>query len=154
MEYELSVKEVAAEHIVSVRGRYRIAQLQLVVARELARVVSALLAQGLRPSGGALAIYHGWTDDAVDVELGYPADGAFSAPGSGVVESTLPGGKVLFGVHVGPYTGIGKAYEAMMAYAEANHLVLSDTMWERYVTDPACEPDESKYVTEIGWPLA
>ncbi len=38
-------------------------------------------------------------------------------------------------------------------YAKANDLTLADTMWERYLTGPA-EPDLSKHVTEVFWPLA
>ena len=91
MAYDVSVKEIAPERIVSARGRYRMAQLSLVVPRELARVVTALLAQKAQPVGGAVARYHGWNDDSVDVELGYPARGDFSSVEGGVAESMLPG---------------------------------------------------------------
>ena len=57
-------------------------------------------------------------------------------------------------MHVGAYDQIAEAYKAVMDYAEANSIGLADTMWERYITDPSCEPDASKYVTEIYWPLA
>ena len=70
------------------------------------------------------------------------------------MESSSPAGRVLSAVHVGPYDGIAQAYQAVMTYAEANDLCLGDTMWERYMTDPAVEPDPSKYVTEIYWLLA
>ena len=115
MAYDVSIKELAAERLVSARGRYRTAQLKLVVPRELARVVGALVAQGAEPIGGAVAVYHGWKEDTVDVELGYSARGAFSSqePG-GVAESSLPGGRVLFTVHVGPYDQIREAYKAVM----------------------------------------
>jgi effector-binding domain-containing protein len=154
MAYDVSVKEIAPERIVSARGRYRMAQLSLVVPRELARVVTALLAQKAEPTGGAVARYHGWNDESVDVELGYPARGDFVSVEGGVAESLLPGGKVVFTTHVGAYDQIAEGYKAVMDYAEANSIGLADTMWERYVTDPSCEPDASKYVTEIYWPLA
>ena len=154
MAYDISVKEIAPERIVSARGRYRTAQLSLVAPRELARVVTALLAQKAEPIGGAVARYHGWNDETVEVELGYPARGDFASVEGGVVESTLPGGKVVFAKHVGPYDEIATAYQAVMDYAEAEDIRLADTMWERYITDPTCEPDQSKYVTEIYWPVA
>jgi effector-binding domain-containing protein len=154
--YEVSVKEIPAEHLVSVRGKYTMATLALVVPRELSRVAGALVAQGVKPTGGAVAVYHGVTEQTVDVELGYPVPEAFAPkdPAGGVVASTLPAGKVLFTVHVGPYSEIGSAYQAVMSHAEDQKIVLGPSMWERYVTDPSVEPDATKYVTEIYWPLA
>ncbi len=155
MGYDVTVIDYAGERIVSARGRYRISQLKLVVPRELARVVSALLAQGAEPVNGAVAVYHGWTEETVEVELGYTVRGSFSAgAAAGVNESSLPACRALMTTHVGPYERVAGAYEAVMAHAEANSIVLADFMWERYITDPACEPDPDKYVTEIYLPLA
>jgi effector-binding domain-containing protein len=54
---------------------------------------------------------------------------------------------------MGPYSGLVAAYEAVQNYAAANGLELAGNMWERYLTDPAVEPDLSKHVTEIYWPI-
>jgi effector-binding domain-containing protein len=156
MDYEVIVKEVAPEHLASVRGTYRMAELPEVMGREFRRILDALRAEGIQPSGGVLAIYHGWTEDTVDVELAATIKGVFfpQGPRRGVNPSMVPGGKMVFTVHVGPYDRISAAYQAMQEYAGANDLKLADMMWERYLTDPAVEPDLSKHVTEVYWPLA
>ena len=153
MEYEVTVKEVAPERFAGVRGTYRIAELGEVMGREFGRIMAAMTAQGVRPSGGALTVYHGWTEDTVDAEIAFTVDGDF-APQGDVRPGMLPGGEVAFTVHVGPYDQIGAAYEAIQHHAKANDLVLANTMWERYLTDPAVEPDLSKHVTEVFWPFA
>jgi effector-binding domain-containing protein len=55
---------------------------------------------------------------------------------------------------VGPYDQMHAAYEAIKQHAEENGFELGQVMWERYFTDPHLEPDLSKHVTHIYWPLA
>ncbi len=154
MDYDVIIKEVAPEHLASVRGTFPMAELAEVMGREFGRIMAALNAEGVEPSGGALAVYHGWTEDAVDVEIAFTVRGVFfPQDAKGVVKaSRVPGGKVAFTVHKGPYDQIGNAYGAIQAYAEAHSLKLAGTMWERYLTGPE-ETDLSKHVTEVFWPL-
>ncbi len=49
---------------------------------------------------------------------------------------------------------IAAAYYAIQQHATANDVTLANTMWERYLTDPAVEPDLSRHATEVFWPLA
>ena len=156
MDYDVTLKEVATEHLASVRGTYPMAQLPEVMQAEFARVMSELVAEGVQPSGGAVTIYHGWTGDTVDAEIGFTIRGVFFPrnPKGPVKASRTPGGKVLFTVHVGHYVELEAAYKAIQSYAKANRLELADVMWERYLTDPATEPDLSKHVTEVYWPVA
>jgi effector-binding domain-containing protein len=163
MDYDVVLKEVAPEHLASVRGVYPIAELPEVMGRGFAQIMSALNAEGIQPAGGALSIYHGWTEDTVDVEIAFTIKGVFFPQDAGaaarrqdrggVKASMVPGGRVLFAVHVGPYDQIAAAYGAIQTYAGANGLKLAGKMWERYLTDPAEEPDLSKHVTEVFWPV-
>ncbi len=154
MDYDVIVKEVEPEHLASVRGTYPMAELPSVMGRGFGQIMAALTAEGVEPSGGALAIYHGWTEDAVDVEIAFTVRGVFFPPNAkgSVKASRVPGGKVAFTAHKGPYDQIGSAYGAIQAYAEAHGLKLAGTMWERYLTGPE-ETDLSKHVTEVFWPL-
>ncbi|NLE11204.1 MAG: GyrI-like domain-containing protein [Actinobacteria bacterium] len=156
MEYDVVIKEMPSEHLASVRGVYPIARLPEVMGEEFRRILGALSAEGIEPSGGALAIYHGWTQETVDVEIAFTVRGVFfpQTPRSAVKPSRIAGGKVVFTTHVGPYDQIHNAYAAIEEYAQDNRLELADTMWERYLTDPAVEPDLRKHVTEVCWPLA
>jgi effector-binding domain-containing protein len=156
MDYDVIIKEVAPEHLASVRGTHPVAELPKVMGREFGRIMDALTAEGVQPSGGALAIYHGWTEDTVDVEIAFTIRGVFfpQKPRSDVKPSRVPGGKVVFTTHVGPYDQIESAYRAIQSYATANRLKLANMMWERYLTDPAAEPDLSRHVTEVFWPVA
>jgi len=150
--YEVEIKEAVPMRLAGVRGTYRIAELGEVMGREFGRIMAALTAQGVRPSGGAVTVYYGWTEDTVDAQIAFTIDEDFAAEGD-VRPSTLPGGKAAFTIHVGRYDQIGAAYGAIQEYANANGLNLAGMMWEKYLTGPE-EPDLSKHVTEVFWPLA
>ena len=57
-----------------------------------------------------------------------------------------------FTVYVGRYDQIEPAHNAMQADA-AHHGWSWLRSWERYFTDPDEEPDLSKHVTHVYWPL-
>jgi effector-binding domain-containing protein len=156
MEYDVTLREVASEHLASVRGTYPTARLPEVIPAELARVMSELTAEGIQPSGAAIAIYHGWTGDMIDAEIGFTIRGVFFPrdPKGPIRASRTPAGKVLFTVHVGRYADLEAAYKAIRAYAEVNRLELAGVMWERYLSDPVSEPDPDRHVTEVYWPVA
>lgn len=164
MDYEVAMREVPPEHLASVRGTYPISQLPAVMPKEFGRIMRALRAEGVQPAGGAVAIYHSWSEDTVDVEIAFAIKGVFFPqdvrrgakhhPQGSVRPSMIPGGRVLYTRHVGPYDQIAAAYGAIQAYARTNDLKLADRMWEKYLTDPATEPDLGKHVAEVFWPLA
>lgn len=155
MEYEVIIREISSEHLAGVRGTYPVAQLPEVMGREFGRVMAALSAEGVQLAGGAVAVYHGWTEDSVDVEIGFTIHGVFFPQDrrSDVKPGRVPGGKVVFATHVGPYDQLVNAYTAIQDYAAANRLELAGVMWERYLTDPSEEPDPNKHVTEVYWPV-
>lgn len=153
MAYEVLIKELPPERLATTRGVYAVAEIGQVMGREFGRVMAALSAQGLYPLGGPVALYHAWPETTVDVEIGFPVPAGFREQ-DGVRPSELPGGRVATTVFVGPYDQIEAAYVAVQEYANESGLSLAETMWERYLTDPAQEPDLSKHVTEVFWPLA
>jgi len=156
MDYDVTIREVDAEHLASVRVTCAMAELPAVMGGVFGRIMGALSAEGVQPSGAAAVIYHGWTEDTVDAEIGFTIHGVFFPQDrhSDIRPSHVPGGRVAFTTHVGEYDGLERAYKAIQAYAEANGLELGKMMWERYLTDPSVEPDLSKHVTEVFWPLA
>ena len=56
-------------------------------------------------------------------------------------------------VHTGRLDGTGTAHEAMDDMMTAKGLHLRFAAVEEYVTDPAQEPDTSKWVTNICYPV-
>lgn len=151
MGYEVTVRELEPELLASVRVTAHMDEMGQVMSREFGHVMAIMSRQGVKPTGGAVAVYHSFTPDTADLEIGFTVAGVMKEE-DGVGPGMLPGGPVAFTVYVGVYDEIEPAYRAMQRYAEEKGFELQPVMWEKYLTGPE-EPDLSKHVTEIYWPL-
>lgn len=75
-------------------------------------------------------------------------------PNDRVMKGMTHQGKVLKVAFYGPYEATGAAHEALEAYASENNMQIVGAPYEVYVTSPASEPDTSKWLTEIYYPVA
>ena len=107
------------------------------------RLFGRLADLGVEPAGPPYIRYLR-TGAAMELELGIPV-----GPDAGQ-SSGLPGGRVAVLRHVGPFSGLRDACEALQAWAGER---AAGPFWESYVTNPREEPDSSKWITEIFLPL-
>lgn len=114
--------------------------------------MAALQAQGIAPAGPPFGKYYGMPTSVVDVEAGVPVSAPVEASGN-VLPGTLPGGRVVEMVYVGPYDGMESAYAEVESYLHEHRLVPGTVMWESYLTDPESEPDPAHWRTQICWPV-
>jgi effector-binding domain-containing protein len=108
-------------------------------------------AAGVAIVGPPFARYAEFSDDACDVEAGFPVSAPVSGEGE-VVVGELPGGSAAVTWHVGAYDQIGPAYEAVEAWIVEQGGTPVGAPWETYHTDPDEEPDVSKHRTHVVQP--
>ncbi len=118
-----------------------------------AQTIRALAGQGLHPAGPPYGKYYGMPGATADVEAGLPVDGSVAESGE-VRPGSLPGGRVVEAVHVGPYDTMVETYAAVQQFFAAEGWQPAGVMWETYLSDPDEEPDPSAWRTLISWPLA
>jgi effector-binding domain-containing protein len=85
----------------------------------------------------------------IKAEVGFPFAGNLVAYGR-VYRTTLPGGRAVKAIHVGPYAALADTWEATAAWIRAQGLEIAATPWESYLT----EPDAMPPITEIVFPVA
>jgi effector-binding domain-containing protein len=127
-----------------VHAQIKSTQLPAFDSHALRRVLAAMEAQGTTPGGEPFAYNHGVADGTVDIEAGFPILGMFQ-PSGDVVPGELPGGRTVTGVHLGPYETLSRTYAEMSAWATANGMKPTGSMWEVYLTDPEREPDPTRW---------
>lgn len=112
--------------------------------------------QGMKQSGAPFGIYHHVTmNDSVTYfrfEAGVPVDKAGTSNGR-VKYSDSPGGNAVKGIHLGPYELTPASHEQILKWITNNGKTVAGSPWEVYVTDPGTEPDASKWITEIYYPV-
>jgi hypothetical protein len=112
--------------------------------------IGAAFADGrVAMQGAPTALYYTWDEEnrRSDMAIGIPA-----APGTtlaGLTALEIPASQALQIDYYGPYEGVGAAHYAMDDYLKANGLTFKAPALERYVTDPATEPDTSQWLTEV-----
>jgi effector-binding domain-containing protein len=85
-------------------------------------------------AGGATQDGHNvmlYVDDVPNVEVGIQVTGPFEASGR-VRPSELPAGRAATTIHRGPYSELGAAHAAVLAWCAANGQELIGTRWEIY----------------------
>lgn len=118
------------------------------------QVLATVRAEGLRPTGPPFARYTAVPTPAgsFDVEAGIPVDRRLpSRQGTTVQPSRLPAGRAAVTVHVGDYSGLVAAYEAIESWLAERSWRPSGAPWEGYLSEPDDQPEDWR--TEIVQPF-
>jgi effector-binding domain-containing protein len=135
----------------TIRVKCKAADLQRELAIVLPEVMGYLQRQRLAPAGPPFARYHSFGEE-IDLEAGMPVSVKITG-NARVKPSTLPGGDVVSGMHVGPYVELPKTHEALARWLAEHEMKCAGGPWEVYWTDPGLERDPSKWRTEIFQPV-
>jgi effector-binding domain-containing protein len=100
---------------------------------------------------------------ALQIDVGFPVAGPVAGDGR-IIGEVLPGGRYASLTYTGEYGGLVGANAALQEWAAAQGLAFDQHATERgdafggrlesYLTDPATEPDQSRWETEVAYRLA
>ena len=154
MSYEIHVKHIPPQTVVTKRSHTTLADLGKTMHATLARIADSVEPRGAA-HGVPFAIYYNepFRPEDIDVEMGIPLDeGATSAPAAGS-PCQLPGGPVAYTVHVGPYSSIGSAYTALYDGLRSQGYRPHGPPRELYLVGPSQTQTPEDYRTEIDVPV-
>jgi len=115
-------------------------------------LMNYILKNKIQIAGAPFAIYHNWDPNGIiRISAGIPVVGPVA--GKGFIQYyEIPSGKAVFAEHIGGYNTEATHY-AIDDYLKDFNLKTADYIWEAYITDPSEEPDSTKWVTDIYYPL-
>ncbi len=115
-------------------------------------VRSHLETEGVAPVGGPFARYFRESEEEIEFEAGFTL--SRPAPGNDrIVAGELPGGLAAVATHVGPLSGVDAVHEAVEEWVLAHGHEPAGPVWEVYVVGPGVEQDDSRFHTDVVWPL-
>jgi len=152
LAYDIHVREVSSVPVLLVRTRATRDQIRDALADALTAAWVHAETNGVTPSGPPFTRYSSLEDGTIALEAGVQLPYAVAGRDD-IVASELPGGEVVTTIHVGPYSRLWAAYEALTYWMENSGRKPDGEPWEFYVTDPRDHPDSSRWRTEIVWPL-
>lgn len=152
MEQRFGTTQIEAQHIASIRTVTSVDRIGEPMGRLFEEVFGYLREQGREPAGMPFALYHAMDGQTVELSCGIPV--AAPIEGSDRVQSgELPAGTVATVTHSGPYDGLPGTWSALTEWMRAQGLQPAGAPWEVYVTDPRVEHDQSKWRTDIFFPV-
>lgn len=118
------------------------------------KITAYMTEQNIDFAGMPLTHWFSWDTTAYSVfAAGIPvAEGTVAGEGLEVI--TIPAGNAFKYTHVGPYEDMEPAHFSINEYIYGNGINATGGPWEIYVTDPGTEPDPTKWVSEIWYPIA
>lgn len=162
MTLEISVQERPTTHYIGIPVTARFSEFGAPDGPNdrIPQIYQWLADHDVAPRGGPLYIYRhvGRAEEPVDLVVAVPVAEPVN-PTSGFVRGSLPAGTYVVGCHGGAPDQIPESHAEAQEWAEAHGHRLgvlrddSGTLWtgyaEHFLTDPAEEPDTSKWVTEL-----
>lgn len=152
---ELPLVEEPGGRYAVARARVRVDDMFTHVPETIARVRGWLDERGRPCVGHPVAIFLGnGIDEWLDVEVGWPLEGAAIEEADDVVIRELAPTRAVEQVVEGPYEQLPDAYRALESAIRARGLEPQDLAREHYVVNPGTETDPARYRTRVVWPVA
>jgi effector-binding domain-containing protein len=151
--YAVQVRQLDSVPLAVIKRQARASELSRLVPEFCGLVWNAVKAQAAK-GGRHVAIYRDGVDGNINVEVGVELLSPFSEQGD-VVLSATPAGAVASTTHLGPYGGLGGAYDAIHRWSQANNRPLAGTKWEIYGHWlPEWDTNPSQIRTDVFYLLA
>lgn len=154
MSYDITLKEVPAQHVAVLRMQVTAATIGQAVGQGYATLGQAVGRSGAGFAGPPFLVM----TDLVDaespgaIELGFPVGAPFGSDGD-VVGAEVPAMLVAATVHKGPYDESAGAYAAVEKWLQEHGHTAAGAPREVYLNSPEDVPP-SQYLTEIQFPVA
>jgi effector-binding domain-containing protein len=151
-DYQVVMKKINAMKVASVRDTVPTYHDIVILCEKICPVFEKHMSI---IAGPPVAIYHDmeYREKDVDMELAIPINDTPPLPDPIKVRDLPAEETVATMIHRGPYEKIHEAYQAMLAWCEANGYELAGPDREVYLTGPDQADDPSDYVTEIQQPV-
>ncbi len=160
---EPKTEERALQNYVGIRMQTPRAEISNTVGPLFPELFQWLGSQGLTLAGPPIIRYWGFGDDRMDYEVGMPI-AERHAGDERVKPDTLPAGRYATLTLTGSFDQLFNAHMRLGEWCGEEGLKLDQSQmgsgekWgariERYLSNPATEPDESKWETEVAFLLA
>ena len=150
---EVVLKEVPALRVAALRGVVETYSAQGSLWNQLE---AHLQAQGIKPAGPCFTLDHNeeYRPQDVDLEVCEPVDAPLDASGPIRIYDLPPVPQMASMIHHGPYEGLSAAYQAFMAWIQANGYRIAGPNREIYLrslVDHGVTPED--LVTEMQFPV-
>lgn len=142
LAYHCEIRAQSAQPALSIRARAAVQDLPPVLGKAFAAIDAYLRQMGEKPAGPPFVAYYNMDMQDLDLEIGCPVARRLAGRGE-IQPSEIPAATVATCTHVGPYTALRPAYEALTAWVNERGYEMSGVVYEMYLNDPQHTPPEA-----------
>lgn len=154
VDYDITTKQTADQHVASLRTATRLATIGEDVAAGFTTLVGVLSQASTQPVGAPFIIFHDVIDEQTDgdIEICIPIGADVDTTHDEVAFKTVPGGTVAATTHRGPYDEISPAYHTVTGWIQDHGHRIAGPLRELYLNDPQRVVAED-LLTEVQFPI-
>ncbi len=150
---DVTVTEVTSKMAVGVRVEANMQQMSDAMSSSFGKLMEYIEKAGTEMAGMPFAIWYQYEDTTKFVfECAIPVTSKVKGEGDIRFFSTYAG-KVVTANHWGDYSTTGNSWGKIMKYLDEKQLQPNGDPYEVYITDPTTEPDPSRWLTELYFPV-
>lgn len=145
------------QHYVAIRKLVTMAEIGPILPPLSDDVFAWLAEKGIQPSGAVFWRYNVVEmDKKLEIDVAVPVASAVNGDGQ-IIADILPAGRYAIMLHTGHPAELEEATANLLAWAEKNNIQwkMNGERWggrvEWYYSDPAIEPDMTKWETELAF---
>jgi effector-binding domain-containing protein len=155
MHYDVTVKQLIAQPILSMRLKTAAAELGATAGKAYGELFGYLGRLGVRPVGPPFALYHDqeFREQDMDVEYCVPTERRV-AGNDRMQGRELEPATVACALHSGSYDSIGAGYRALTEWMQTHGHESAGAPREAYLVGPGSASDPREWRTELMWPIA
>lgn len=155
-EIPIELIDVMEVSMLSVKDSISMDQIGPKMGEMYGEVIGVMQSNEMEMRSHPVCVYHVWNQEGgyTVVEAGIPIlkDAKVKVSGN-VMRSGIPPCKAAMAVHTGAYDNLDKTHWAIDEWIKESNMQVTGAPWEVYITDPETEPDTSKWVTEVYYPV-
>ena len=150
--YSIEHIEIPSVGVLLISGDVQTQNISEFYEKSFGQIMEYMDEQGTEMNGYPSGFFYDWTDTLAKMSAGIPVTAPVS--GTGDIEyRELEAKKGVKVDYYGAYDESMAGHEAIGEYMQENDLELDGAVLEVYVTDPMAEPDTSKWLTHIIYPV-
>jgi effector-binding domain-containing protein len=151
-ELKFQVKNVSPQYVLLLKGKSSVQNIGQDMGAMYGKIYHYMGTKTINPVGPPVALY--FSAPGPDWEIGVAVPVPEGAGGQGAIEATtLPGGKMVSTMHIGPYEKLNESWNALSDWIKKNKYNPAGPGREVYLHGPSQESDPAKFRTELLWPV-
>ncbi len=128
-------------------------QISTIMGELFGELMGYMSSNNIEMHGSAMTVYPRSEENSFDMECALPVEEEVQVSDDRIVFKTISSGKAVKAVHMGSYHLLEDTHNTVNQYISDQGLQAAGAPYEIYITDPSDEPDTSKWITQVYYPI-